>query len=211
MLGDNNVNWTKIYSSDLPRAARTASLIMENDSSSLNTDTDIEPCSYLKELCFGVRESLPKGTTVPEAIKIIAQRQNVREEDVVDYAETPEEIHTRQGKFIAKVLDDLMPILSSEVVEPIKILAVAHGGFIKQFLYNYTNVQDIKTIDNCSISNMTITINNDNDNDVNINENNTDGKLFNHQSYSCIISSKLESINMCDHLPSINVENVENN
>jgi broad specificity phosphatase PhoE len=197
MLGNNNVNWKKIYSSDLPRAARTASLIMENDSSSLNNDKDVEPCDLLKEICFGIRESLPRGTTIHEAIKIVAQKKNIKEENVIDNAETPEELHSRQGKFITKILDDLKPLLSTKDVEPVKILAVSHGGFIKQFFNNYTNVQGTITIDNCSINNMMITI----DDDVDIKENNIDGKLFNHPSFNCIISSNEANINICDHLP----------
>ena len=101
---------------------------------------------------------LPRVTPYDEAVRIYAQRENIPVEQVVDPAESLEQIIERQRKFLTEVLHPAlksMPTSSADTETP-KILCVCHGGFIKRFLKHYCKVEGIEGISNCSISKVQI-------------------------------------------------------
>lgn len=113
----------------------------------LNTDR------LLREMHFGVREALPRGTTVEQAKIIKMKEMNV--DSIEDTAEDFEQLLNRQRTFLSTTMfNDLKDIrLSSKSTEEDvsipRFLVVSHGGFIKQFLNNFTNFKVTK-IENCS-------------------------------------------------------------
>ena len=95
----------------------------------------------LSELSFGVREMLPRTTPYDEAVRLYALKENIPVEQVVDPAETLEQIIERQRKFLTEVLHPAlksMPTSSSSDISTPRILCVCHGGFIKRFLKHYS-------------------------------------------------------------------------
>ena len=102
---------------------------------------------------------LPRTTPYDEAVRLYALKENIPVEQVVDPAETLEQIIERQRKFLTEVLHPAlksMPTSSSSDISTPRILCVCHGGFIKRFLKHYCSVEGIEGISNCSISKVQV-------------------------------------------------------
>jgi broad specificity phosphatase PhoE len=132
----------------------------------------------LRELNFGVREALPRSYTRDQAIIEVAKMMNIDVSDVVDTAESLEGVYIRQVAFLTSLGHQLNNIdhssISSDKMEssigidrmtniiPIdglitKVLCVAHGGYIKNFLRNFCkNIIVPDKIQNCAVSIITI-------------------------------------------------------
>jgi broad specificity phosphatase PhoE len=96
-------------------------------------------------------------------VKIVAQRLNIPEEDVVDTAETAEEVLQRQRDFLSTLFNVVSEKLESHTIDnstvPLPILCLSHGGFIRAFLNQLSafgefseSLPDIGKIANCSVS-----------------------------------------------------------
>ena len=163
-----NTKFLKVYSSDLKRAHKTAQLILnENIKPSLKLERSI----LLREVSFGIREGLTRGTTIEEAKLIVSRKENLHIDDIEDFAETDEEIMKRQKVFLNQLVldiyDDYMlndPSLSSSSIvstdenqideyDMPNILCVTHSAFIRHLLSTYTDIkkENIK-IKNCSLT-----------------------------------------------------------
>ena len=113
--------------------------------------------SVSRELSFGVREMLPRATPYDEAVRIYALKENIPVEQVVDPAETLEQIIERQRKFLTEVVHPALKSMpASSNTEIPRILCVCHGGFIKRFLKHYCKVEGLEGISNCSISKVQV-------------------------------------------------------
>lgn len=161
LTGDALANecWTLAYTSDLQRAATTANIIM----SKCHTPVGIVPTILVRELNFGVREQLPRGTTMDEARAIVAKATGVDVSAVLDNAETFEEVTERQRKFIDLVFQDiesnaeLIKASNSGIIH--KILVLSHGGYIRSFLRSFCDKDHLGSIDkikNCSVSKVIV-------------------------------------------------------
>ena len=177
-----DVSFTKLYASDLRRVQHTTEIMM-----SVSKTHKIEACipnallryvpsstllnpifcsmfssfhpipSVSRELSFGVREMLPRATPYDEAVRIYALKENIPVEQVVDPAETLEQIIERQRKFLTEVVHPALKSMpASSNTEIPRILCVCHGGFIKRFLKHYCKVEGLEGISNCSISKVQV-------------------------------------------------------
>lgn len=168
----SNMNWDKVYCSDLGRASHTCKLLLSQ--SKTNPNIIVEENKLLRECNFGVREALKKETSVEEARIIVANKLGIAPEDVVDTAESHQQLKERQQLFINKLIEDLSSINDNN--DTINILVVSHGGYLKYFIkefwsitgsysllflifnYNYVIYLDMEKIKNCSISKVTMKI-----------------------------------------------------
>ena len=100
-----SIRWSKVFSSDLPRTLRTSQILLSK-SNTYNTEgkESMTADVLLREMNFGVLEMLPRNTSFETAIQIVAARQGIKFEDVVDEAETNAEVKIRQKKFITETL-----------------------------------------------------------------------------------------------------------
>jgi len=150
--------WDKIYASDLPRAHSTCQLILSQNVNRYPPES-ITTTTLLRELCFGIREALPREVTTRVAREATAKRLGIPVEDVVDNTETPPQVRRRQKQFLKELGLEMRAIQSSLPAsrdldaEPIQILCVSHGGFIKSLLRNFCPmvVTPIK-IGNCAVT-----------------------------------------------------------
>ena len=112
----------------------------------------------LREINFGVREALLRGTTIAQAKKIISKRMGVSEETIMDTAEAPRELADRQLRLLRSIQKDIHAKVKQSSSEPgvdkssYKVLCVTHGGFIKGLLREHCKITPPSKIDNCSVS-----------------------------------------------------------
>ncbi len=169
----NNFSWKRVYSSDLLRAIHTSTIMLSHSTvTSAPVLEQILHSEWLREINFGVREGLPRSLNAREAKIEYAKRNNLNAEDVVDSAETLEDVRKRQLNFILNLLEDhlkdtqmLSNCNSSSAISisPVDslaeirhtILCMSHGGYIKQFLKNFCGVTAEK-IGNCAVSEITV-------------------------------------------------------
>ena len=146
------IHWDYAYSSDLPRASRTAEIILSHSETIFNKD-DLMKTKLLREISFGVREELPRGTTLYDAKLLVAERQQIPVSEVIDTAETKEQVHRRQVDFIKQLQHHCM---NSNHIPT--ILCVSHGAYIRQFLTTFCPMLPVVSkIGNCSVSIVTVT------------------------------------------------------
>jgi probable phosphoglycerate mutase len=154
----HTVDWDGIYSSDLTRAVNTLNILLSNGRSNSQSPQIIHT-SELREINFGVREALPRGTTVAGAKAILSKRMGVSEDAIENTAEKHREVADRQMRFLKSIRKDIQAkeaLLRSETAgiddkrPPYKILCVTHGGFIKIFLRKHCKFTPPSKIDNCS-------------------------------------------------------------
>ena len=146
------IHWDYAYSSDLPRASRTAEIILSHSETIFNKD-DLMRTALLREISFGVREELPRGTTLYDAKLLVAERQQIPVSEVIDTAETKEQVHRRQVDFIKQLQHHCM---NSNHIPT--ILCVSHGAYIRQFLTTFCPMLPVVSkIGNCSVSIVTVT------------------------------------------------------
>ncbi len=128
----------------------------------INNDQFVVKTPLLREICFGLRENLPRGTSVQEAKQRHAIRTGTNIDSIEDFAEKPESIYRRHEEFLGLITQYLSssssasaPLLASkdttEEARLSNILCVSHGGFLKSFLQKYC-VPSCDSIANCSVS-----------------------------------------------------------
>ena len=147
------VNFSRFFCSDLNRTRKTAALIAAASKGSV----DIEQCQYdknIREKAFGVREGFGKDVPVEEATRLVAEKEGIPVDQVIDKAETDADLQERQRDFIRTLLSD------RKLEAGAKVLVVTHGRFIKEFAANTAQVpsDDILRISNCSITGVRITL-----------------------------------------------------
>lgn len=155
-LGDafRTIKWDFIVCSDLPRTQKTLALIEKQRVQPL-IDIQVMVTSIVREVHFGIREGLHKDLTVEDAKRILCEQTGKSEDSIVDSAESEEQVFARQIEFINQLrsrLSDLVNITE----EPVKVLCVSHGGFIRRFLSNFSK-EKVEAIPNCSITNLHLT------------------------------------------------------
>jgi broad specificity phosphatase PhoE len=167
--------WTKVYSSDLGRALSTCEIIVSKSS---DYHGIVQSC-LLRECNFGVREGLPRPTTVADARKIKAKMLNVEEHEILDTTESYDLIKARQIAFLKLLFRDLKEIIqeNSHCKDPAKSICcavVSHGGFIRLFLKNFCQSLTVQKIGNCATSVLSVSWledNNDESFQIEVNEN----------------------------------------
>lgn len=145
--------WDKVWASDLPRCVTTAGLIL-----SLGPQHDIKQTKNIREFCFGVRDGLPRGCTMKEAREAYAKKNNVEEQDIVDFNESNAQMKSRQIEFIEEVRKDLCEgVDSADLGTQKRVLCVSHGGTIRAFIKNFVpGVEGVDKIGNCATSTFLI-------------------------------------------------------
>jgi len=170
-----DMKWDRIYASDLPRALNTCKSILKQ-SKFKYPENRIMTTYLVRELSFGVREALPRSVSKLEATEIVAKRLGIPVEDVIDTAESTEACRTRQLEFMGVLGREIKHLLGTsdddmfslddddddtnnsnsnnrKEPEPLRILCVTHGGFIKKFLGFFTpKVTTPTKIGNCALS-----------------------------------------------------------
>jgi probable phosphoglycerate mutase len=153
-------SWHSIYSSDLYRAVRTTEFILDQNPNHPSNSV-VQQTQLLRELSFGFREALSREYSMEEAKAEYARRNNINVDDVVDTSETSGQVKDRQVRFIQSLYNDHCDRSAVEGTDGDgrgwRVLSVAHGGFIKQFIRNFCS--DLKCpgkIGNCAISSFDI-------------------------------------------------------
>lgn len=152
-----SVRWNKVFSSDLPRTLRTSEILLSKSETYDAGGTErLVADVLLREMNFGVKEMLPRDTDFEAAIQIVALREGIRCEDVVDSAETNAEVKNRQHKFLSETIfselvaqgfpGNSFDAKEEQLVQPSqkenpKVLCVSHGGFIRRFLTNFCDLE----------------------------------------------------------------------
>lgn len=122
------------YSSDLFRAYHTACLIAA-ESEHISSKDVIRQSRLIRELHFGVRENMKRGTSVKEAKAELARERGCNIDDVIDNAESLEDCDNRLRQFLHQLFDDdITSGGASEDKAAKNVLVVSHGGFLKRFL-----------------------------------------------------------------------------
>lgn len=149
-----------IYSSDLNRAVSTLENLLSRSKQSYEMSRVIMT-PLLREVRFGVREALPSHLTVEEARKIYAKSKNIPIEDVVDTAESNEEVEERQIQFFREIREKLSASSIPSVTR--RVLILSHGGFIRILLRRHCGLRSYLKIHNCAISIVNMYIDHSND------------------------------------------------
>jgi broad specificity phosphatase PhoE len=168
-----SVKWNKVFSSDLKRTLTTSDILLsKSETYDAKNIEGLKSCELLREMAFGVREMLPRATTLQEAMKIVASRENICIDDVIDTSENLEQLTERQVKFLSEILHPFLisdntsstslpssaisknNIYTAEGERP-RVLCVSHGGFIRRFLSSFCSSR-LDSIGNCSISVVTV-------------------------------------------------------
>lgn len=138
-------SWDLVYSSDLKRAYDTCSLMLHERE--FDSQCNIIQTPLLRELSFGIREMLPRGTKVSEAKEIVAKKLSISPHEVTDNAETYSQLTERQISFLDSVFNDI-----GSTEERKKVLCVSHGAFIRHFIASNCPSIDCPKIANCSVT-----------------------------------------------------------
>lgn len=149
-----STEFLKVYTSDLLRAHKTA-LIITSENQHFKSQTGLERSMLLREVSFGIREALPRGTTIEEAKVIVANRDNIHVNDVEDYSETNEEIKKRQKVFLRQIVADMCEfgLEADTISKSVNVLCVTHSAFIRHLLANYSDLdKDCFIVANCSLT-----------------------------------------------------------
>ena len=144
-----HVQWDAVMSSDLGRAMDTCRIMMQEASKGGGKEQIPQPVALLREISYGVREGLPRSMGVEEARAIVSRERGVDVSEVVDNAETSEDVYSRQQEFLKQLREVVAPFLPGGAC---KVLCVSHGGFIKRFLHSFASCGSIEKIHNCAIS-----------------------------------------------------------
>jgi broad specificity phosphatase PhoE len=111
-----SIEWSKIFSSDLPRTLHTSEILLSKSSTySPNGNLKLRIESLLREMNFGVKERLPRHVTVEEATEIVASQKGIPYDDVINDAETYDDVKERQHIFLTTVLyQELLSLQNKE-------------------------------------------------------------------------------------------------
>jgi len=116
----------------------------------MNRDVDsIITTDLLREISFGVREALPRGTSIEEAKQIISKRDKVAVETIIDTAESNESSNKRALQFLNLIANDAdTPSVST-------ILVLSHGAFLRNLVNKFVELPNkIEKLSNCSITHL---------------------------------------------------------
>ena len=123
----------------------------------INNKQYVVKTPLLREICFGLRENLSRGTSLQDAKRHHAIRTGVSVDVIEDFAEKPEMTYQRQQEFL-DFIAQYFSTPSTSVAPPhegersgLNILCISHGGFLKSFLQKYC-VPSCDSIANCSVS-----------------------------------------------------------
>lgn len=139
------------YSSDLGRAHTTFRLASSRFPTPL--DADLQLSELLREVGYGIFEGLPRSLKLNEVKAIRASERGVEVHEVEDDRESLGHVIERQRKFLRLVQEG---IEGMDTDEPVNVLCVSHGGYIKRFLEQHCKVKLRKMLDNCSTSVVTV-------------------------------------------------------
>ena len=134
-----------------------------------NQSSSIYLTKDARELYKGIREGLPKDMDIDEVRAVVAQRTGQDIKTIVDNAENQAHLYERQKKMLLDIVQALSHTNTAEAAainttetdntnnlqqHVGNVLCVAHGGFIKQFLYLMCKMSlpTIEKIKNCSIT-----------------------------------------------------------
>lgn len=148
----SQVKFSRVMSSDLLRAARTCRLIMQENEATSGDDTPKqEETAMLREIGFGLREGRARHVSLEDTLQTIASERGVSIDEIrqEDESESAEHILQRQNAFLQTLRGTRG-----------KVLAVAHGAFIKNFLKNFV-IHEPPRIANCSVSIVTVEFDDD--------------------------------------------------
>jgi len=151
-IGLKDISWDFIYCSDLPRAVHSLDLLL-SENTNRSDNMAVVQTELIRELNFGVRESMRRGLSLKEAKEIFAKKNGIAVKDVVDTSESDSDVSIRQIKFLQTVKEEFLSRSSSgEMDRPFKVLCMTHGGFIRRFLRFQCNYPSPDSIKNCSVS-----------------------------------------------------------
>lgn len=148
-----SVSWEYVLCSDLPRTLKTLALVQEQRLQQLvNVQEMITP--IIREVNFGIREGLQKDVSVEEARRQLSAKSGVAEDSIIDHGESEDQVRERQKDFLIQLRDVCASLPATE--GPIKVLCMTHGGFIRRFLNNFSEVV-VDAVPNCSITTIHLT------------------------------------------------------
>lgn len=157
-----NTPWDCIMCSDLPRTRSTLAIIQAHRTLTLHPSVEEQFTAVVREVKFGIREGLPKEVSVEEAKRIWSEKHGGTVESVIDPAESEAEVLIRQRVFLQALRTAAAASLphhqqqQQQQLQPIRVLCVSHGGFIRRFLSNFTDDVKVDSIPNCSITTLHI-------------------------------------------------------
>lgn len=164
--------WHRRYCSDLPRAATTAKIALnqryQQEEEAENGETELIHTEHLREVCFGVKEGYPRGTSVSKARQLRAEARGVSKEEIEDFAESSKQVLERQHKFVRQVVEHLLLDAKEGKVhdDGASVFCLSHGHFIKTFLTSVCNLKALESIQNCAISVVKLRYKDDTENDI---------------------------------------------
>jgi broad specificity phosphatase PhoE len=164
LLGDllNTKRFRRIYSSDLQRARTTLELALSRCSNI--EGIPIEPSEFVREVSYGLFESLPINLSLQEAKLYRAEERGVSVDEVMDDRESAKSIQDRQRQFVQKVVADCAGDFTEvvETEEEYNVLCVSHGGYLKRFFKTICGLKlGDEKIENSSVSIVYIRIDED--------------------------------------------------
>jgi len=152
--------WTRLYCSDLGRAMRTLDLALSQFDSSYSLPA-VKTTSLVREVSYGIFESLPILLGLDEVKELRAKERGVTVDEIIDDRESKESVLARQQSFLTMMMTELDHSLSAEeaatTTREINVLCVSHGGYIKRFLRKHCGIDLTDKIENCSTSVIRIT------------------------------------------------------
>jgi alpha-ribazole phosphatase/probable phosphoglycerate mutase len=136
---------SRVYSSPLKRALRTAEIILENNSA----DVQVELCGDLREISFGSWEGLTSEEIHERDAKAFAAWREAPFSAVPTGGESFESVAERSRRVAERVKASGHPGENTFVV--------AHGAVLRALIASFMNAADIDLLwrlrfDNCSIS-----------------------------------------------------------
>ena len=149
-----DVPFHRYFASDLRRVMHTSEILLSSHKHYNAVIEPLRPNPLLRELNFGVREQLHRNLPYEEALRRYAERMNIPVDEVLDQAESLEDILQRQQTFLVDVLHPEVKAVAA--VPATKVLCVCHGGFIKRFLKKWCGVEARDGISNCSVNKVLI-------------------------------------------------------
>lgn len=151
-VGLKDISWDFVYCSDLSRAVHSLDLLLSENLNRSESMTVVQT-ELIRELNFGVRESMPGGLSLKEAKVIFAKKNGIAVTDVIDTSESDADVSIRQIKFLQTVKEEFLSrSISKDINRPWRVLCMTHGGFIRRFLRFQCRYPAPDSIKNCSVS-----------------------------------------------------------
>ena len=150
----SSTSFGRVYTSDLTRARDTCGIVVGQSKVGL---TPTRQTHLLREARFGVREAFPTTNSKLDCTAIIAKKLGIKEEEVVDCAESEMELHQRQQIFFHQVFDELEELeLADQPASLTDVLVVTHSHFVKAMISLATTLPQPPKIHNCSLTKICV-------------------------------------------------------